>query len=62
MGYIKVTTDYWDIRSLVTISFISETARQIYTIKLVLKSAYSNIISYFIYYNSSLSNKIKDKY
>jgi len=49
--YTKVTTDYYDIRLLVTISFISETTKWIHTIKLSLESTYqtiSNNISYII--------------
>ena len=46
-GCTKVTTNNWDIRSLVTVkvSFanISWMARQIYTIKLMLDSAHQTV-------------------
>jgi len=49
MGYIKVTTNNWDIRSSVTIKAlfanISWTARQIHTIELVLESACQTILN-----------------
>ena len=47
MGCTKATTNNWDIRSSVTVKYlfanISWTARQIYTIKLVLESAHQTV-------------------
>jgi len=52
MWNMKLTTDYWDIKPLVTISFILETTKWIHTIKLALESTYQTIsddISYIIW-------------
>ena len=47
VGYIKVTTNNWDIRLLVTVKVlladISWTAEQIHTIELALESAHQYI-------------------
>ena len=51
VGCTKVTTDYWDIRLLVTTIIISETTKCISTIKLALESTHQEIsddISYII--------------
>jgi len=47
MGCIKVTTNNWDIRLLITVkvllTIISWRARQIYPIKLTLKSTHQTV-------------------
>ena len=58
IGCTKVTTNNWDIMSLITIKYlfanISRITRWIYIIKLVLESAYQTVL---IIYGISHSNK-----